>query len=149
MIVADSVISAHDLGLGVLAVLAYTGVGLFLLAAGYLLLDRLTPGSLSELIYVQRNENAMRVAVGQLASVTIVIASATLTSVGGRFGALIDVTVFGTMAMILPGLSFRLLDALTPGNLGELVCSEEKHPAATLTAAWTVAIGVVLAVAVV
>lgn len=148
MTLADAVISPGDLGTGVLAVLAYAAVGLLLLAAGYGLLDRLTPGSLSELIYVDRNENAMRVAAAQILSVTVVIASAALTSVGGTFGALVDMAVFGLLALLLQAGAFRLLDRLTPGSLGEHICAEEHHPAATLTAVWTLAIGVVLAVAV-
>lgn len=149
MILADSVIRAEDIGTGVLAVLAYTAVGLALLVAGFVILDRLTPGSLGELIYIERNDNAMRVAVGQLASVTIVIVSAALTSVGGQFGALVDMSVFGSLALLLQAVAFVVLDKLTPGHLGEHVCSKDKHPAATLTAAWTIAIGVVLAVAII
>jgi uncharacterized membrane protein YjfL (UPF0719 family) len=139
----------HELGLGVLTVLAYAAVGLLLLVAGYSVLDALTPGRLMTLIYLERNVNAARITIAQLASVTIVVASAALTSVGGRFGALVDMGVFGLLALLLQAVCFWTLDALTPGDLGDIVTQSEPHPAALVTAAWTLAIGVLLAVAIV
>lgn len=145
----DFTLSGHDLLVGVLATLAYAAVGLALLVAGYLLLDRLTPGSLGTLIYTEGNQNAARLTVGHLVSVTLVIASAALTSRGGTFGALLDMAVFGALALVLQAVSFKVLDVLTPGDLGAIVTAERTCPASFVTAVWAVAIGAVLAIAVV
>lgn len=149
MTLAASTLSPEDVGLGVLAVLAYAAVGLALLVAGYLVLDRLTPGRLSSLIFAERNVNAAGLVVAHLVAVTLVVASAGLTSVGGRFGALLDMAVFGVVALALQALAFRVLDRATPGDLGTIVTSPSPHPATLVVGAWTVAVGVVLAVAVV
>lgn len=145
----DFTLTAEDIGLGVLAVLAYAALGLALLVAGFRLLDALTPGRLSDLICEQRNWNAARLTVAHLAAVTIVVATAALSSVGGRFGALLDMGIFGSLGLLLQALSFRLLDRITPGNLGELVTSAEPHPATLISSAWVIATSVVLAVAIV
>lgn len=145
----DFTLSGRDLLVGVLATLAYAAVGLALLVAGYLLLDRLTPGDLGTLIYTDHNVNAARMTVGHLVSVTLVIASAALTSQGGTFGALLDMAVFGALALALQAVAFRVLDALTPGHLGAVVTAATPCPASSVTAVWAVVIGAVLAVAIV
>ena len=145
----DFTLSGRDLLVGGLATLAYAAVGLLLLVAGYVLLDRLTPGNLGTLIYTEGNLNAARVTIGHLVAVTLVVASAALTSAGGTFGALLDMAVFGALALVLQAVSFKVLDALTPGHLGAIVTAREPAPASTVTAVWAVAIGAVLAIAVV
>lgn len=145
----DFTLSGRDVLVGVLATLAYAAVGLLLLVAGYVLLDRLTPGHLGTLIYSEGNTNAARLTVGHLVAVTLVVVSATLTSAGGTFGALLDVAVFGTLALVLQAVSFKVLDAVTPGHLGTIVTAKETCPASLVTAVWAVAIGAVLAVAIV
>lgn len=145
----DFTLSGSDVLVGVLATLAYAGVGLALLVAGYVLLDRLTPGHLGHLIYSDGNQNAARLTVGHLVAVTLVVASAALTSRGGTFGALLDMAVFGALALVLQGVSFKVLDAVTPGHLGSIVTAETTTPASMVTAVWAVAIGAVLAIAIV
>ena len=149
MLAQDFTLTAEDIGLGILAVLAYAALGLALLVAGYRLLDALTPGRLSALICEERNSNAARLTVAHLSAVTLVVATAALSSVGGRFGALLDMAVFGTLGLVLQAVAFRLLDRITPGNLGELVTAPEPHPATLVTGAWIIATSVVLAVAIV
>ena len=145
----DFTLSGRDVLVGVLATLAYAAVGLLLLVAGYVLLDKLTPGDLGSLIYRDGNTNAARMVVGHLVAVTLVVVSATLTSAGGTFGALLDVAVFGALALVLQAVSFKVLDAVTPGHLGTIVTAKETCPASLVTAVWAVAIGAVLAVAIV
>ncbi len=145
----DFTLSGRDIGIGILATLAYAAVGMALLVGGYVLLDKLTPGHLGTLIYTDSNVNAGRLTIGHLVSVTLVVASAALTSQGGTFGALLDMAIFGVLALVLQGVSFKLLDRLTPGDLGSVVTAKETCPASLVTAVWAVAIGAVLAVAIV
>ena len=129
-----------EVGANGLAVIALTLIATFILTTW-----------MGRLLGVEKKLTQLIAAGTSICGASAVIATNTVTDAPEEdvAYAVACVTVFGAMALILQGLSFRLLDALTPGNLGELVCSQEKHPAATLTAAWTVAIGVVLAVAVV
>lgn len=145
----DFTLSGEDILVGVLATLAYAAVGLALLVGGYVLLDKLTPGHLGTLIYTDANTNAARMTIGHLLSVTLVVASAAITSQGGTFGALLDMAVFGGLALVLQGVSFKLLDQLTPGHLGSIVTAKETCPASLVTAVWAVAIGAVLAIAII
>ena len=149
LLVDDFTLSGRDILLGIVATLAYAGVGLALLVGGYVLLDKLTPGHLGTLIYTDSNVNAGRLTIGHLVAVSLVVASAALTSQGGTFGALLDMAVFGTLALVLQAVAFKLLDRLTPGDLGSIVTAEETCPASLVTAVWAVAIGAVLAIAIV
>ena len=145
----EAALNAQDIGEGVLATLAYAGVGLALLVGGYLVLDLLTPGKLGNLVYVEHNKNASRMVIAHLIAVTLVIVSAAVTSFGGTFGALLDMAVFGALAILLQAVAFKVLDVATPGHLGKIVTAPEPCPASTVAAAWSVAVGVVLAVAII
>lgn len=141
-------LSGSDLLIGIAAFSAYATLGFVLLIAGYKLLDRLTPGDLGHLIWVEHNVNASRITVAHLTAVTIVITTAALTSVGGLFGALLDVAVFGALALVVQAVAFRVIDRVTPGDLGAIITDPTPSPSSYVTGAWTVAISVVLAVAV-
>ena len=55
-------------------------VGLVLLAAGYVAIDLLTPGRLSDLIYRDRNWNAAAVVASGLIAIATIVVTAILTS---------------------------------------------------------------------
>ena len=43
--------------------------------------------------------------------------------------------VFGLIGIGLMALGFVMVDLLTPGKLGDVICSPERHPGATVSAA--------------
>ncbi|MFI6329327.1 DUF350 domain-containing protein [Micromonospora chersina] len=43
--------------------------------------------------------------------------------------------VFGVVGVALLAAGFVLVDLLTPGRLGEVICADEPHPAARVSAA--------------
>ncbi len=43
--------------------------------------------------------------------------------------------VFGIVGIGLMAVGFVLIDVLTPGKLGEVICTPERHPGATVSAA--------------
>jgi uncharacterized membrane protein YjfL (UPF0719 family) len=95
----------EDLFTGAWHSIVYGVVGIALMAAGFMLVDMLTPGKLRELIWIQRNSNAsLLLAANQL-------------------------------GIVLMGVAFLVLDMLTPGKLGEIICDEQPHPAARVSAA--------------
>ncbi|NBE83900.1 DUF350 domain-containing protein [Micromonospora rubida] len=110
-------------------------VGVGLMAAGFGLVDLLTPGKLRELIWVRRNANAgLLLAANQLGIAGIVF-TAVLTSYDDFGKGLASTIIFGLIGLLIMALAFFVLDLLTPGKLGEVICSEEPHPAAWASAA--------------
>jgi uncharacterized membrane protein YjfL (UPF0719 family) len=117
-----------DLLRGVLFSLAYAAVGTLVLAVGYVVLDAITPGSLRHLVYTDHNRNAaILVSANVLALATIVVvAIRTASDDLGR--GVIEAGVYGLLGVLLLALSFKVIDALTPGHLGTLVTAAENTP---------------------
>ena len=137
-----------DLSHGVLASLAYGGVGATVLAGGYAALDMLTPGSLRHLVYEHRNRGAAILASAHLLALATVITTAILTSGDSLGTGIVDSAVYGALGVVLLALAFKAVDLLTPGDLGELITEEPTHPAVWVTSAFQLGLGAVLAAAI-
>jgi uncharacterized membrane protein YjfL (UPF0719 family) len=135
----------QDIWDGLAYTLAYVGVSVVLLALGFALLDRLTPGRLGEVIMAQRNKNAARVAAAGMIGLSIVIGTAVITTHDNFTVGLISTSMFGLVGVILQGVVFFALDKLTPGNLGDVVCDPEDHPGSLVVAASLIAAGLLVA----
>jgi uncharacterized membrane protein YjfL (UPF0719 family) len=123
--------------------LAYAGVGIGILAAGYFVLDALTPGHLGQQVVEKGNMNAGVLLASALVSLGLVEYFA-IHFTGAGWDGLDDAAVFGGVGLGLQALGFVLLDALTPGKLGDICMSERFHPAVLVSSA--VQIGVALIV---
>ncbi|MGK5742046.1 DUF350 domain-containing protein [Micromonospora sp. URMC 103] len=110
-------------------------VGVGLLAAGFLLVDLLTPGKLRELIWVQRNHNAGLLLAANQLGIAAIVFTAILTSYSDFGKGLASTVIFGLVGLAVMALAFFVLDLLTPGRLGEVICAEDPHPAARVSAA--------------
>lgn len=137
-----------ELATGLLSGLAYGGAGLILLLAGYKLTDALTPGRLTELIYENRNVNASLVTSSSMVAVATIVTTAILTSaddfsegIGNTFG-------YGLLGILLLGISFVVVDKVTPGKLGVICTDEARHPAVYVTVATQLALGAIVAAAI-
>ncbi|MDQ1357437.1 MAG: hypothetical protein QOF20_1207 [Acidimicrobiaceae bacterium] len=138
---ADWTAIAHGLG----RTFSYLGVGVVLLAVGFHVLDLLTPGKLAEFIMTQRNRNAARVASAAMLSLAIVIATAVLTTNDDFAFGLVSTAIFGAVGVLLQTVVYVVLDRLTPGRLGDVVCATEDHPGSWVLAASLLAAGVIVA----
>lgn len=136
-----------DLFANVLACIAYGLVGLVLMALGYLVVDLLTPGRLADLIWGQRQRGTAIVLAASLLSVSIVVATAILTSEAGLVAGLLSTFAYGLIGLVLMALSFLALDAVTPGKLAETL-AEQDHPAIWVTASLHLGVGVMIAAAI-
>ena len=124
---------------------AYTGVGLALLALGFLALDLLTPGHLGRHIYEHRSTNAALVlAAGFLAQGAVIFAAIWTNATSGFGTALLYTVVFGILGVVLQAVAFLLLDLITPGKLGEHLTDREFHPAALVSAAAQLAVAAII-----
>jgi uncharacterized membrane protein YjfL (UPF0719 family) len=138
----------EDLAHGVLATLCYAGVGSVVMALGYHVLDRITPGELRHLVYTHRNRNAALLAVAHLLALATIVTTAILTSADDLGRGVLDAAVYGLLGIALLAGSFKLVDLATPGDLGEIVTDQEVHPATWVTAAFQLSLGAVLAAAI-
>lgn len=130
-----------------LAALAYAGVGITLMVLGFVLVDVLTPGVLRHQIWADRNRNASILLGSNLVGVAIIVVAAISASESGLGAGLTSTAIYGLLGLVVMGLAFLLLDALTPGKLGEMLSDREPHPAVWVSAAVHVAVGCVVGVA--
>jgi uncharacterized membrane protein YjfL (UPF0719 family) len=137
-----------DLSYGLATGLAYSAVGTLLMVVGFLAVDLLTPGSLRQLVWAERNRNAVIVLSSGLLGTATVVVTAILTS-DDDFGRGIASTVgYGLLGLLLMAASFVVVDLLTPGRLGELLMQPEPHPAAWVTATAHLSMAAIVAAAI-
>ncbi|TDB97713.1 DUF350 domain-containing protein [Micromonospora fluostatini] len=110
-------------------------VGVALMAAGFGLVDLLTPGRLRELIWVRRNGNAALLLAANQLGVAGIVFTAILTSYHDFAKGLASTVIFGLIGLGIMALAFVVLDLLTPGKLGQIIAADETHPAAKVSAA--------------
>ena len=110
-------------------------VGIGLMALGFLLVDVLTPGKLRELIWVDRNPNAALLLAANQLGIAAIVFTAIFTSYDSFAQGLASTVIFGIIGIAIMGLAFLVLDWLTPGKLGDVICTPERHPGATVTGA--------------
>ncbi len=124
---------------------AYTAVGLVLLALGYLALDLLTPGHLGRRIYEDRSVSAAIVlSAGFLAQGAITFTTIWTNATAGFGRALLYTVVFGVLGVLLQAAAFVALDWLTPGKLGALVTEVGFHPASLVSAAAQLSVAAII-----
>ncbi|GAB3426150.1 DUF350 domain-containing protein [Flindersiella endophytica] len=128
--------------------LAYGVVGIALMGLGFVLVDLLTPGKLSKLIWTDRNVGAAAVLGAQLLGVGLIVATAILSSEGGFGTGLASTLIYGLIGILLMGLAFLVIDLVTPGKLGDTVVETQTHPAAWVVAAAYLSIAGIVAAAI-
>jgi uncharacterized membrane protein YjfL (UPF0719 family) len=128
--------------------LAYGVVGIALMGLGFVLVDLLTPGKLSKLIWTDRNVGAAAVLGAQLLGVGLIVSTAILSSEGGFGTGLASTLIYGLIGIVLMGLAFLVIDLVTPGKLGETIVEAQTHPAAWVVAAAYVSIAGIVAAAI-
>ncbi|MEN3610077.1 DUF350 domain-containing protein [Plantactinospora sp. ZYX-F-223] len=125
----------EDLLVGAWQSIVFGVVGIALMAAGFGLVDLLTPGRLRELIWVRRNANAALLLLANQLGIAAIVFTAILTSYTDFTKGLASTVLFGLIGLGVMAFGFLVLDWLTPGKLGEVICADEPHPAARVSAA--------------
>lgn len=134
-----------DLGSGLL----YGGVGIALLALGYVVIDLLTPGKLGKQLCEDRNGNAGVITASAMLAIGIIVTSAIHASEGDLEKGLAEAAGFGLVGILLLGVAFVVVDMITPGKLGDVVMGEEGHePMVWVTGAALLSIGGIVAAAI-
>ena len=133
---------------GVAATLAYAAVGTVVLALGYVVLDAITPGNLRHLVYADHNRNAAVLAGANVLAVASIVTTAIVTSDDDLGRGVADALVYGLLGIGLLAVSFKVLDLLTPGDLGQICTDPDGTSAVYVTAAFQLGLGAVLAAAI-
>ncbi|RBP63423.1 uncharacterized protein DUF350 [Brevibacterium sanguinis] len=128
-------------------VLSYALSGLVLMLIGYFVVDLLTPGKLHVLLWEQRSKNAAVLVASDLLAVAIIVIAAIRASADDLALGIISTLVFGLIGIVLMGLSFLLINALTPGTSGDLVHSDRLHPEVWVNASAHIGIAGIMAAA--
>ncbi len=123
-------------------VLAYSGVGLAILVAGFFVIDALTPGKLGKQV-VEGNPNAAVLTGATIVSLGLVLWFA-IYFTGAGWDGLGDVLVFGLVGVAVQGIGFFVLDLITPGKLGEELMQTTYHRATTVSASVQFAVALVV-----
>ncbi|MFZ2530324.1 MAG: DUF350 domain-containing protein [Rhodococcus sp. (in: high G+C Gram-positive bacteria)] len=132
---------------GVLATLAYFIVGIGVLAAGFAMLDALTPGNLRHQVYVDRNPNAALLLGANHLALAIIVVTAILTSADGFAQGLVDSAVYGLVGIVLQAVALLIMNRVLPGRLVALVTEPRMCGAAWAVAVTLVSVGLVNAAA--
>jgi len=132
-----------------LVTLAFGVVGVVLMGVGYGLVDLATPGKLHELICTERNRNAALLLTSNLLGVGIIVVAAIFASDDDFTLGLVGAAAYGIVGLVIMAAAFLLLDAVTPGRLGELLVDPEPHPAVWVSAAVHLATGAIIAAAII
>ncbi|MEH0820635.1 MULTISPECIES: DUF350 domain-containing protein [unclassified Micromonospora] len=131
-----------------LVTLAYGVVGVVLMAVGYVLVDVATPGKLHALIWTERNRNAALLLASNLAGVGTIVVAAIAASADDFVLGLVGAAAYGLLGLVIMAGAFLLLDAATPGRLGEILVDPEPHPAVWVSAVVHLATGAIIAAAI-
>ncbi|KUL42328.1 DUF350 domain-containing protein [Actinoplanes awajinensis] len=110
-------------------------VGIGLMAVGFVLIDLLTPGKLRDLIWVDRNPNAALLLAANQLGIAAIVFTAIFTSYDSFGQGLASTALFGLVGIVIMGLAFLVLDWMTPGKLGEVICTDDYHGGALVSAA--------------
>lgn len=140
-------VSGESLAQNVVAAILYFVVGALVLAAGFALVDLLTPGKLRHLVFVEYRPNAVAVASGMYAALAIVVVSAIVASSTELAQGLVDAAVYGLVGVLLQGVALVILEAVVPGRFRDLIEADRLHPSAIATAVVLLAVGGVNAAA--
>lgn len=132
---------------GVLATLAFFAVGVAVLAAGFAMLDALTPGNLRHQVYVEKNPNAALLLGANHLALAIIVVTAILTSSDGFAQGLADSLVYGVVGVVLQAAALAIMNVLLPGRLVALVGESRMCGAAWAVAVTLFSVGLVNAAA--
>ncbi|MGA5303888.1 DUF350 domain-containing protein [Nucisporomicrobium flavum] len=115
--------------------IVFGAVGIGLMALGFVLVDLLTPGKLRDLIWVDKNPNAALLLASNQLGIAAIVFTAIFTSYSNFGEGLASTAIFGVLGIAVMALAFLVLDWMTPGKLGEVICTQERHPGAMVSAA--------------
>lgn len=126
----------------------YAVLGAVLMYVGYFAIDLTTPGDLRALVREGR-PNAVVVSGSGLVSMALIVVVAIYISGGGLVAGVINTAVYGLVGILAQVLVVRGLEAVSRLDVGACLHDEFFTPVSAIIAAMHLAMGLVVAVAIV
>ncbi|GAA4688707.1 DUF350 domain-containing protein [Pseudonocardia yuanmonensis] len=137
-----------NIGRGVGAILLYALLGALLMLIGFWAIDITTPGKLNRLVRDGRPGAVLVTAAGMISMAFIVVVA--IWSASGLLAeGLLAALIFGLAGIIAQVAAVRLLEWVTGIRIGEVLAADELNAEAWVVAAAHVALGLVVAVAII
>ncbi|HIW69615.1 DUF350 domain-containing protein [Dietzia aerolata] len=137
-----------DLLDGIGVSLAYFGVGALVLAAGFVVLDLLTPGSLRQHVFIDHRPNAAALHAASAIALSIIVVTVMVNASDELLLGLVDVAVYGILGIIFQAVTLVILELVVPGRFRDLVAAPTFSTASLAVAATLIAVGAVNAAAI-
>ena len=137
-----------DLLDGIGVSLAYFGVGALVVAAGFVVLDLLTPGSLRQHVYIDHRPNAAALHAASAIALSIIVVTVMVNASDELLLGLVDVAVYGILGIIFQAVTLVILELVVPGRFRDLVAAPTFSTASLAVAATLIAVGAVNAAAI-
>jgi hypothetical protein len=136
------------IGAGIGAIVLYAVVGVLLLLLGFYAVDITTPGKLNELVRAGA-PNAVAVTAAGMVSMAFIVVTSIWVSGGVLAEGLLNALIYGLIGIIVQVGAVRVLDWVTGIQIGRVLRAETFAPAAAVVCAAHVALGLVVAVAII
>lgn len=134
-------------GQGVGAIVIYAVLGVLLMLIGFWATDLTTPGKLSQLVREGR-PGAVIVTAGGLLGMAFIVVTAIYGAAGALAEGLLATLIYGLVGIIVQVAAVRLLEWVTGIRIGDVLAAEEARPEAWVVAIAHIALGLVVAVAI-
>ncbi|GAB5903975.1 DUF350 domain-containing protein [Mycobacteroides chelonae] len=132
---------------GAAAIWLYAAVGFALMVIGFFVLDWTTPGPLRQMVRAGLPNAAVITAAGLL-SQAFVIVLAIYTASGNITEGLVRALVFGLIGIAAQTICIRLIEWVVGLDVGDLLAHRRFAPATLVVAAAYVAVGLIIAAAI-
>ncbi len=136
------------IGRGVGAILLYALVGLLLMLLGFYAIDLTTPGKLNRMVR-DGLPNSVAVTAAGMVSMAFIVVTAIYGASGALGAGLLAALIFGLAGIVAQAVAVRLLEWVTGIDIGAVLAAPDLKPQAIVVAAAHVALGLVVAVAII
>jgi len=137
-----------NIGRGVGAILLYALLGAVLMLIGFWAIDITTPGKLNRLVREGRPGAVVVTSAGMISMAFIVVVA--IWSASGLLAeGLLAALIFGLVGIVAQVAAVRVLEWVTGIRIGEVLAADELNAEAWVVAAAHVALGLVVAVAII
>lgn len=136
------------IGIGVGAILLYAVLGVLLMLLGFYAVDLSTPGRLNVLVREGRVNAAVITAAGMV-SMAFIVVTAISTSAGSLTEGVLKTAIFGFVGILAQVGAVRLLEWVMGVDVGAALAADRLQPQSFVIAAAHVALGLVVAFAIV
>ncbi|GAA0936668.1 DUF350 domain-containing protein [Pseudonocardia zijingensis] len=138
---------AEVIGRGIGAILLYAVLGVLLMLLGFYAVDLTTPGKLNRMVR-DGLPNAVVVTAAGMVSMAFIVVVAIYGSTGGLLEGLLASLIFGLVGIVAQVGGVRLLEWVTGIDIGAVLTADTIRPQAFVVSAAHVALGLVVAVAI-